>query len=286
MAASAPTRLGRDSRSPAAITRSPATMSAPRLPMFCPAAAAAKISIVPASAFAVSSTITTASAPAGSGAPVAISAQVPRVTTVRRYGSGVDAIEQAQARRGRSREAPLGVGRDDRVAVHRRSRERRHVDRRRDVGGGHTSRRVLEAHALGARDRTHVGVEPAPRFVEGDGRREWSHRSAKVRARDRRSERRDRERDGFSRASVHFDACCTRCPSSGNQQPFHGQPHRRFRTRQRDDDLARRRARRRRGSSSPPIRSPVAQHPEQLAEAVEPLLQQRRSPPRRCCRAT
>ena len=61
-------------------TRSPATMSAPRRPTFCPAAAGANTSMSWSPLFAVSSTITTASAPAGSGAPVAISAQVPGVT--------------------------------------------------------------------------------------------------------------------------------------------------------------------------------------------------------------
>ena len=77
MAAIAPIRLG-DSRSPAAITRSPAAMSAPRRPMCWPTAAVAKISIsFPSALRAVSSTMTTASAPAGSGAPVAISAHVP-----------------------------------------------------------------------------------------------------------------------------------------------------------------------------------------------------------------
>ena len=75
IAAIAPTRLG-DSRSPATTARSPAAMSAPRRLTCCPAVAAEKISIsIPC--VSVSSTITTASAPAGSGAPVAISAQVP-----------------------------------------------------------------------------------------------------------------------------------------------------------------------------------------------------------------
>jgi hypothetical protein len=55
-------------------------MSAPRRPTFWPAAVAVKMSTSWSPLFAVSSTITTASAPAGNGAPVAISAQVPGVT--------------------------------------------------------------------------------------------------------------------------------------------------------------------------------------------------------------
>jgi hypothetical protein len=93
---------------------------------------------------------------------------------LRRYGSSEDAIQLAEADGDVARGA-LSVGCDDRVAVHRRSRERRDVDRRSDSGGGDTSRRVIEADAFDAFDRTHVGVEPASRFVEGDGRCERTH---------------------------------------------------------------------------------------------------------------
>ena len=68
-----------------------------------------------------------------------------------------------------------GVGGDDGVAVHRRARERRHVERRGDVGGGHAAGGLVEGDALGARDGHDGGAQPAPRFVERDGRCEWTH---------------------------------------------------------------------------------------------------------------
>ena len=80
-AASAPIRLG-VSRSPARTTDALRAMSAPRGVMFWPAAALAKIDISFSPSIAVSSTITTASAPAGVGAPVAISAHVPLTIVV------------------------------------------------------------------------------------------------------------------------------------------------------------------------------------------------------------
>ena len=103
---------------------------------------------------AVSSTITTASAPAGSGAPVAISAQVPgamrdRATAVPCRSDRDDAA--APAARG---VAPARVRGDDRVAVHGRPRERRHVDRRGRRRRRRRARPRPRAHALGARDRT------------------------------------------------------------------------------------------------------------------------------------
>ena len=77
----------------------------------------------------------------------------------------VDALDDSQAR-GR---ADAGAGRvrgDDGVAVHRRARERRHVDRRGDVAGRDASGRLVEADPLGARDG-HDGVaQPLLRFVE------------------------------------------------------------------------------------------------------------------------
>jgi hypothetical protein len=79
MAATAPTRLGFSS-SPDRTTASPGEMSAPLRPMFCPAAAGARMSTSSSPARAVSSTMMTASAPTGSGAPVAISTHVPAVT--------------------------------------------------------------------------------------------------------------------------------------------------------------------------------------------------------------
>jgi hypothetical protein len=59
---------------------------------------------------------------------------------LRRYGPGEDAIQLAEADGGVAR-GTRGVGRDDRVAVHRRSGERRDVDRRSDISGGDTSGR-------------------------------------------------------------------------------------------------------------------------------------------------
>ena len=69
-------------------------------------------------------------------------------------------------------------------------------------------------------------------------------------------------------------------------QPLHRQPDGRFGTRQRDDRAFGRScpAQARLIIAAEPI-SLVAEHPEQLAEPVEPLLEQRRRPLRRCCRA-
>ena len=80
-------------------------MSAPRLPMFCPSAAAAKMSTL-SPVRAVSSTITTASAPSGRGAPVAISAHVP-VATVARDTWPVKIRSITRSRFGVDRDAPV-----------------------------------------------------------------------------------------------------------------------------------------------------------------------------------
>src|SRR5260370_776019 len=63
-------------------------------------------------------------------------------------------------------------------------------------------------------------------------------------------------------------------PELGQQQPLHRKPYRRLRTRERHDDLAGGEARR--GAAHHRRRSDLleAQHPEELAEPVEPLLQQ------------
>ena len=74
-----PTRLAVSS-APADSTSCPLRMSCPCRPMFCPAAAAAN-SWTASPLAAVSSTITTASAPSGIGAPVATSLQRPAATT-------------------------------------------------------------------------------------------------------------------------------------------------------------------------------------------------------------
>ena len=57
------------------------------------------------------------------------------------------------SRTGASRVAPVVSAAIDGVSVHRRSRERRHVDARRHVGGGDAAGGIGQRHALGARDR-------------------------------------------------------------------------------------------------------------------------------------
>jgi hypothetical protein len=71
----APMRLGLRTL-PRAITVWPTTMSAPWRPTFCRGYTGVSTRTSPP-AFSVSSTITTASAPSGIGAPVAISIAVP-----------------------------------------------------------------------------------------------------------------------------------------------------------------------------------------------------------------
>ena len=105
-----------------------------------------------------------------------------------RHLTGVDALGDAESY-GRVARRARGVGRDHGVSVHRRSRERRHVDARRHAGGDHPAGGVGQRHALGSRDRPDRGRETAPGFLEGDG--------------------------GGERTHVYRDASWTRCPSSG-----------------------------------------------------------------------
>src|SRR6185312_7224985 len=84
--------------------------------------------------------------------------------------AGVKTLDDPQ-RRGRA----FGVRGNHRVAVHRGTRERRHVDRRHDVLGGDTPAGGGNRHAFGPRDRRRRGVEPPPRFVKRNRRGEWTH---------------------------------------------------------------------------------------------------------------
>ena len=178
-----------------------------------------------------------------------------------RCPSRVNAIDEAQPC-GRGRRGGGRVGRDHGIAVHRGAGERRHVDRRRDVGGDDAPRGVGEADRLGPRNRPDRGVQPAARFVEGDRGGERAHNGNR------------RVGSGFS-ADLIFDACWTRCPSSGNHQLLHGQRDGPGGARQRDDDAPPDEAcagaaqHRRRADLL------VTEHAKQLAESVEPLLQQR-----------
>ena len=92
----------------------------------------AKTDTMPRSSMSVSSTITTASAPSGIGAPVAISAHSPAPT--RRCATcPVKIVSIRRNVRGVARLAPVVSSALTRVAIHRRSRERWHVGRRDEV---------------------------------------------------------------------------------------------------------------------------------------------------------
>ena len=161
MAATAPTRLG-FSRSPrrdrrrrrARCRRRAARCSGPRRPRQRRRRASSP-------AATVSSTMTTASAPSGSGAPVAISAHVPGAIALRRQLAGVDALDDAQAHRAIAAWR-RGVGGDHRVAVHRRPRERRNGRLAPDIGRRDAPGRVASGTRSSAVDRAHVrSDEPA-----------------------------------------------------------------------------------------------------------------------------
>ena len=115
----------------------------------------------------VSSTITTASAPGGIGAPVAISMHspvvIPRAGTWpvnTRSTHAASLVPTARRRR---------IRRDDRVAVHRRAIERRHVDRCGDIVRDDATHGPANRHAFDAIDR-HDGVHHQPKRVgKGDG---------------------------------------------------------------------------------------------------------------------
>ena len=98
----------------------------------------------------VSSTMTTASAPSGSGAPVAISAQVPGPIRLL-AAAGRCRSDRRCAGEPADRALPARVGGDHGIAVHRGSRKRRNVDGRTDVGGRDAARRVRQRHPLGPR---------------------------------------------------------------------------------------------------------------------------------------
>ena len=181
----------------------------------------------------------------------------------------------SRSRAGADRDAPLVSAATHRVAVHRRARKRRHVDRRRHVGRGHASGGVLERDALGARDRPHRRVEPPPRFFERDRRCEWTH-GDRIQKRPATSKSNPRILNLNSEPSV---ICSPAAPDArAPESPAAPSP----------------------AAPPPPIPAAtttmrpatrpaqarliiaagadllVAEHAEQLAEPVEPLLQQRR----------
>ena len=174
--------------------RLPLRMSAPCRPMFCPACGRREHATLRRRRPRVSSTITTASAPAGIGAPVAISLHVPGVDGLRRHLAGEDLLDAAQRRRRVARGAG-GVGGAHGVAVHGRARERRHVGgerRRRAPARGRWPRRAGPARC--ARSGAAAASMMRARLVERESSgRERAHR----------------------RAGRSVCSCCTTCPSSG-----------------------------------------------------------------------
>ena len=133
----------------------------------CPAATSALRSprAAPSSSRSVRSTITTASAPSGIGAPVKIRIASPGRERRGRPGGRRPPPPPPAARTGSPRLAPGGVGGPHRVAVHRRVGERRHVLRRGDRLGQHAARPrpSVARPARGAQRRhalEHVGAAP------------------------------------------------------------------------------------------------------------------------------
>ena len=187
--------------SPGATTRSPGDDVGAASPDVLSGRHARKMLTACRRRVAVSSTMTTASAPSGSGAPVAISTQLPRVTRSIGASARERASDQSKPQRSVAR-GVRGVGCNDGVAVHRRSRERRHVDSRDDVGRGDAAQRIVDAHTLRSRDRSDRRREAFTRFVERNRRCERSHSCfARMKPRDHRVSRRRR----------HRFACCTMC---------------------------------------------------------------------------
>ncbi len=114
---------------------------APR--MLSPTAVAAWVSIV-APLSVTSSCGITAVAPAGTAAPVEIRIASPSRTSQLRGRAGARLADDLE-------HAP-GVPGEDRVAVHRRARERRHVAGGAHVGGQHAAERGVDLHLLGRQD--------------------------------------------------------------------------------------------------------------------------------------
>ena len=126
----------------------------------------------PSSRRSVSSTITTASAPGGTGAPVMMRIASPGPRAVGRCGRAGRHLGDHVQVDGRRRDVAGAHG----VAVDRAVGERRHVLRRRDVGPQHQAERVGAGH----RDRCQrwAGLEHDPLRLD-----EWDHRFTVRRAR-------------------------------------------------------------------------------------------------------
>ena len=99
--------------------------------------------------------------------------------------------DQAEGHRGLARRAGR-IGGANRVAVHRRTREGRHVGVGVDVLRQHAAVCVLNADALHAVDRHNRGVDDRPRLRQRHRPFERTHRAGR-----------------------HFLTCCTTCVSSG-----------------------------------------------------------------------
>jgi hypothetical protein len=68
-----------------------------------------------------------------------------------------------------------GVVGDDGVPVHGRPGEGRHEDRRCQVRCGDAARSEADREVFGPGDGAHSESQQFARFVDGDGRFEWSH---------------------------------------------------------------------------------------------------------------
>ena len=146
-----------------------------RGPARSPGATGRVTSIVPGMVSAVYSTITTASAPSGSAAPVGIATHLPCDTAT--VGAAPIAHRAGQVEvGGQALGGAVGVGGAHRVAVHGRAGEAGHRRRRAHVGGRHPVQR------LGQRDGLDGGApgraEPGERLADRPGGEELPvHRS-------------------------------------------------------------------------------------------------------------
>ena len=146
-------------------------MSAPRAPTFCCGCTSAKIVTSPSASSSVSSTITTASAPSGIGAPVEISMHCPSPHGDGRDLSGVERPDFRQRARMRVATRRCVSTRAHGIAVHAGARERRHIRPRDDV-------------ARRARGRSAVGSGSSR--CDRSARRSCRESRARLRAKSRR----------------------------------------------------------------------------------------------------
>ena len=117
----------------------------------------------------VCSIITTASAPRGTTPPVAMVVAVPGLTST--FGAWPQAITSALSEScfGASSARARGVGGAQREAVDIGAVERRHVDRRGEIGGQHAAERRGKAHALGGQGRAvDMALEALARLFRRD----------------------------------------------------------------------------------------------------------------------